>query len=531
MDGVAAYCCLLLLLALLPLVYTSIRSRTRFLRLRVGRGSGSGSHHGGGGPRPRLPPGPWRLPVIGSVHHLVGALPHRALQGLSRRHGPLMLLKLGEVPVMVASSAEAAREIMKTQDHVLCTRPLSSCAGVLNERGHGITFAPYGDKWRQMRKVCIQALLNARCVGSFRRVREEAAVRFVRSIVVSALDQLEPVNLSRMIAAYGMDTTVHSVMGRRFKEQDALLHYVDEAVRVVSQLTVSDMFPSWRLLRGLSGTLRRAVAFRDSSLAFMDRVICDHLESRRRRSAAAVRRLPEEEDDVINVLLKIQRDQGNDLQFPLTMDNVKAVLFDILAGGSEAPVTTLQWAMAELMQNPSVMSRAQAEVRGVFTVEGVTEEGLGQLSYLHCVIKETLRLHTPGPMLLPRECQEPCTVLGYDVPRGTILLVNAWAISRDSQYWDQPEAFLPDRFMATTTDYKGNHFEFTPFGAGWRICPGMLFGLANIELALASLLFYFDWALPDGLLPGGLDMTEAMGITARRKEDLRVHATLRVPLP
>lgn len=188
--------------------------------------------------------------------------------------------------------------------------------------------------------------------------------------------------------------------------------------------------------------------------------------------------------------------------------------------------------MAELMQNPSVMSRAQAEVRGAFMGQmKVTEEGLGELSYLRCVIKETLRLHTPGPLLLPRECQEQCNILGYDIPKGATVIMNAWAISRNAQYWDESEAFIPDRFMGSEIDYKGNNFEFTPFGAGRQICIGMLFGIANIELAFASLLFYFDWALPDGILPGDLDMTETMGITARKKEDLRLRATLHVQLP
>ncbi|VAI70620.1 unnamed protein product [Triticum turgidum subsp. durum] len=209
------------------------------------------------------------------------------------------------------------------------------------------------------------------------------------------------------------------------------------------------------------------------------------------------------------------------------MDNLKVVIFDLFAAGSEAPATILQWAMAELMRRPSTMSRAQAEVRGAFMGQTkVTEEGLGELSYLHCIIKETLRLHPPGPFLLPKQCQEQCKILGYDVPKGTRVLLNAWAISRDPEYWDEPDAFVPDRFLASATDYKGNCFEFIPFGAGRRICPGMLFGVAIAELALASLLFHFDWTLPDGTSPADLDMTETMGITARKKEDLQLRATL-----
>lgn len=202
-----------------------------------------------------------------------------------------------------------------------------------------------------------------------------------------------------------------------------------------------------------------------------------------------------------------------------------------LQGGTETTSTTLQWAMAELMRNPSMMSRAQDEVRGAFMGQNkVTEEGLGELSYLQCIIKETLRLHPPGP-LIPRECREHCRILGYDVPKGTTALVNVWAISRDPECWDEPEEFVPDRFVASAIDFKGNSFEFIPFGAGRPICPGMLFGLATIELALASLLFYFDWSLPDGTPPNELDMTETMGVAARKKVALWLRPTPHLYLP
>ncbi|KAF7111860.1 hypothetical protein CFC21_111819 [Triticum aestivum] len=494
------------LLALLPLLYL----------IRLYRASFGPHNHG-----LRLPPGPWQLPVIGSLHHLFGALPHRALRDLSQRHGPLMLLKFGENPVIIASSAEAAKEIMKVHDSIFCTRPLSSSVKVMNELGRGIAFAPYGDHWRQMRKICFLELLSTKRISSFQAIREEEATRLIRS--VSSASQLEVVvNLGKMLAMYVTDTTVHAIMGGRFKEQDTLLHYVDEAVRLVGGFSLPDLFPSSRLALALSSTLRKSRVFRDSLMAFMDRVIGEHLE---RTSSDE-----QHQEDLIDVLLRIQR-EGN-LQSPLTMDSIKAVIFDLFAGGSETATTTLQWAMAELMRNPSVMSRAQAEVRAAFMGQmKVSEEGLGELSYLQCIIKETLRLHTPGPLLMPRECQEHCKILGYDVPKGTTVLVNAWAISRDPECWDEPEAFMPERFMSSVRDYKGNNFEFIPFGAGRRICPGMLFGIANIELALASLLFYFDWSLPDGILPSELDMTEAFGVTARKKVDLLLRPTAHVQLP
>ena len=209
---------------------------------------------------------------------------------------------------------------------------------------------------------------------------------------------------------------------------------------------------------------------------------------------------------------------------------------DMFVGGSDTAATALQWIMAELINNPGLMHKAQDEVRREFAGRSkVTEDGgIRNLNYMNLVIKEALRLHPPLPLLLPRECQsDNCLVLGYDVPKGTMVLVNAWAINRDPNYWgDKAEDFIPERFEQSNVDFKGTDFEYTPFGAGRRMCPGMALGLMNIELALAGMLYHFDWELPAGTKGAGeLDMAEEMGVTVRRHQDLLLVPTVRVPLP
>lgn len=198
-------------------------------------------------------------------------------------------------------------------------------------------------------------------------------------------------------------------------------------------------------------------------------------------------------------------------------------------GGSEPPAITLQWIMAELIRNPEVMQKVQDEVRQLLVGQHrVTEESLSKLGYMNLVIKETLRLHPPGPRLLLRVCRTTCQVLGFDVPKGTMVLVNMWAINRDPKYWSQAEEFIPERFENAGINFKGTNFEYMPFGAGRRMCPGMAFSLAMLELALASLLYHFDWKLPDGV---EIDMKEQSGVTTRRVHDLMLVPIIRVPLP
>uniref|UniRef100_A0A0E0JJ09 Cytochrome P450 n=1 Tax=Oryza punctata TaxID=4537 RepID=A0A0E0JJ09_ORYPU len=484
----------------------------------------SSRRHGGGGGS-RLPPSPWALPVIGHLHHVAGALPHRAMRELARRHGPLMLLRLCELRVVVASTAEAAREVTKTHDLAFATRPITPTGKVLMADSVGVVFAPYGDGWRTLRRICTLELLSARRVRSFRAVREEEVGRLLRA-VRDAGAGAGAVNLSERISAYVADSAVRAVIGSRFKNRAAFLRMLDRRMKLLPAQCLPDLFPSSRAAMLVSRMPRRMKRERQEMMDFIDTIFQEHHES---RSAAGDEH---QDQDLLDVLLRIQSEDKTNPA--LTNDNIKTVIIDMFVASSETAATALQWTMSELMRNPRVMRRAQDEVRRALTVAGqdkVTEESLPDLHYLHLVIKESLRLHPPVTMLLPRECREPCRVMGFDVPEGVMVLVNAWAIGRDPAHWDSPEEFAPERFEGSgAADFKGTDFEYIPFGAGRRMCPGMAFGLANMELALAGLLYHFDWELPGGMLPGELDMTEALGLTTRRRSDLLLVPAVRVPL-
>lgn len=204
---------------------------------------------------------------------------------------------------------------------------------------------------------------------------------------------------------------------------------------------------------------------------------------------------------------------------------------DVFTGGTDTVSNAIEWAMSELIKNPDIMAKAQAEVRQAASINKRFDENTPvKLNYLKLVLKETLRMHPPAPLLLPRYCKETCQLLGYTIPSDTIIIVNAYALGRDDQYWHDAEEFKPERFENCTVDFKGNNFELLPFGAGRRSCPGIGFGIAVVEAALAKLLLHFDWNLPDGMRPEELDMTEEFGAVTARKKPLYVLPVQRVPL-
>ena len=193
-------------------------------------------------------------------------------------------------------------------------------------------------------------------------------------------------------------------------------------------------------------------------------------------------------------------------------------------GGSDTTSTALEWAMTELVKNPRIMEKAQEEVRRVVGRKSkVDEDDVNQMNYLKCVVKEILRLHPPGPLLAPHATTCCVNLRGYTIPPKTATFINAWAIQRDPKYWDNPEEFIPERFESSQDDLKAQNFEFIPFGAGRRGCPGMAFGLAAVEHLLANLLYWFDWKLPSTLgSVDEIDMSEKYGLTVTKKIPLHL---------
>ncbi|KAG2594709.1 hypothetical protein PVAP13_5KG009912 [Panicum virgatum] len=249
-------------------------------------------------------------------------------------------------------------------------------------------------------------------------------------------------------------------------------------------------------LTGLEAKTRRTFEALDGLL---ERVIADH-RSRRRSGGRQVLGDGEVDDDhrdFVDVLLDVE-EMDKDAGLRLDTDNIKAIIMDIFAAGTDTSSTVLGWAMAELINHPREMRKLQDEVRGAACAAGrVTEDHLDGMPYLRAVIGETMRLHAPAALLIPRETTEDTELLGYHIPARTRVVINAWAIGRDPTAWERAEEFVPERFVDAPVDYSrvgaGQDFRFVPFGAGRRGCPGAGFAAPTMELALANMLYHFDW--------------------------------------
>ncbi|XP_043701809.1 cytochrome P450 71A1-like [Telopea speciosissima] len=485
-----------------------------------------------GNQRHHLPPSPWKFPIIGNLHQL-GPLPHRNLQSLAKRYGPLMLLHLGSKPTLVVSSADAAREIMKTHDLIFSSRPDTNFGRRLSFDCKDIAVTPYGEYWRQVRRICVLHLLSTKRVQSLRPVREEetrAMTEKIQSSCSSSPSFSALVNLSEVLMSLTNDITSRVALGKKYGGDEGGGQRFKEMMRELGYLlgvfNVGDFIPwlGWvNFVNGLEKRVEKNFIERDS---FMNQVIEDHTNEKRKKEYG-----DDADDsggkDFVGSLLKIQQD--NNAEIALGRDNIKAIVMDMFTGGTDTSNVLIQWTMAELLKHPEVMKEIQKELRGVARGEAIiTEDDIEQMHYLKAVIKESVRLHPPNPLLIPRESMENVKIQGFDIPAKTTVIINAWAIGRDSVSWDEPEKFNPKRFLNDATssiDFRGHDFQLIPFGAGRRGCPGTQFAITIVELALANLLHKFDWILPNGASGEDLDTTEAPGITCHLNSPLLAVAT------
>ncbi|XP_023541440.1 cytochrome P450 71B26-like [Cucurbita pepo subsp. pepo] len=462
----------------------------------------------------KLPPGPPKLPLLGHLH-LIGSLPHRSLWKLSRTYGPIMLLKLGSIPTIVISSAAAAREVLQVHDLACCSRPRLAASARFSYNFLDIGLSPYSDHWREVRKICVLELFSARRVQSFKSIREEEVALLLKSISQSSSLEI-PVDLSEASYTFTANITTRIAFGKSFRgsglDNGNFHQVIRRAIAALGSFSMTDFFPKvgWVIdrLSGVSGRLEKSFAELD---AFLQQVVDDHIN---------FKATSQNEENIVDVLLQMERDCSKPNALQLTRDCIKALIMDIFIAGVNPGAGTIIWAMTELVRNPRVMKKLQDEIRTSIKENQVKENDLEKLQYLKMVMKEVLRLHAPAPLLLPRETLSHFKLNGYDIDPKAHLYVNVWAIGRDLDYWTNPEEFLPERFIGSTIDYKGQNFEYLPFGAGRRICPGMNMGIVTMELALANLLLLFDWKLPNGTKD--VDMEEDAGLTVSKKSPLKL---------
>ncbi|XP_050870883.1 flavonoid 3'-monooxygenase [Lathyrus oleraceus] len=467
-----------------------------------------------------LPPGPKPWPIVGNLPHM-GPVPHHALAALALKHGPLMHLRLGFVDVIVAASRPVAEQFLKVHDANFSSRPPNSGAKYMAYNYQDLVFAPYGPRWRLLRKISYVHMFSSKALDDFSHIRQEEVARLIRNLASSGS---KAANLGQLLNVCTTNALARVMIGRRVfndgnsgcdPRADEFKSMVVELMVLAGVFNVGDFVPAleWLDLQGVQAKMKKLHKRFDE---FLTSIIQDHEVSK-----------SEKHNDLLSKLLSLKEKVDED-EDKLNDTQIKALLLNMFAAGTDTSSSTTEWAIAELIRNPGLMVSIQKELDTVVGANRlVNEMDLAHLPYLEAVVKETFRLHPSTPLSLPRVANESCEIFNYHIPKGATLLVNVWAISRDPKEWSNPLEFKPERFLPGgekfDVDIKGTDFEVIPFGAGRRICAGMSLGLRMVQLLTATLVHAFDWELENGLLPEKLNMDEAYGLTLQREKPLLVH--------
>ncbi|KAL3741413.1 hypothetical protein ACJRO7_016968 [Eucalyptus globulus] len=469
-------------------------------------------------------PGPRGLPFLGYLP-FVGNDLHRKFAELAETYGSMYKLQLGSKLYVVVNSPSLAKEIVRDQDMTFANRDPNIAVTIATYGARDVAFSSLGPYWKNLRKLFVRHLMSNASLDAcydLRRqeVRKGLSELYRKSGVPVDIGEWAILILVNAVMAMLWGRTL---TGEKRETMDAEFREVTAKMTVLlGSPNVSDFFPAlaWFDLQGVERDMRRVHQWLD---AFIQSVVDCATQERTNenfKQEEEESKRNDQKQDFLQIVLDMEMDL-EDNQSPMDKDGtLKAILTDIVVGGTDTTSTMVEWAMTELMQNRDVMNKVVHELMEVVGEDEMVEEHhLPKLKYLNAVIKEALRLHPAGPLLLPRTPHASCVVGGYMIPKGSNVFLNVGYIQRDPKIWDRPLEFRPERFLEDPSKYdlSGNNFTYMPFGSGRRVCAGLALAERMLPYILASLLHSFEWELPQGV---ELDLLEKFGLVVKKMKPL-----------
>ncbi|KAK3221595.1 hypothetical protein Dsin_008620 [Dipteronia sinensis] len=459
-----------------------------------------------------LPPSPFSIPIIGHLHLLtVTPLKHRIFHDLSQKYGQIFSLRFGSRLVVVVSSSAAVEECFTKNDIVLANRPTLIISKYLTYNNTTVDSAPHGEHWRNLRRICALEIFSTNRLNKFQSIRKDEVKQLLEKLSTNSLRGFAKVELRPLLTELTFNTIMRMVSGKRYygnveTNEEEAKQFREMIAEIFSNGGVSNPVDFLPFLKWFdNGDFEKRVSRLGNR---MDEFLQGLIEEHRKNDGS------QSQNTMIDHLLSLQESQPE----YYTDQIIKGLVLVMLLAGTDTSAITLEWAMSNLLNHSEVMKKARDELYAQVGQQRVIDEpDLSKLQYLQSIISETLRLYPTAPLLVPHVPSSDCTVGGYNVPADTILMVNAWAIHRDPNLWEDPTSFKPERFESHTDGGDQLGYKLIPFGMGRRACPGMGLAQRVVGLTLGSLIQCFEWERVD---ENEIDMKEGKGSTMPRAEPL-----------
>ncbi|XP_047968177.1 ferruginol synthase-like [Salvia hispanica] len=465
--------------------------------------------------RKNLPPGPFPLPIVGNMLQL-GTQPHESFAKLSKKYGPLMSVHLGSLYTVIVSSPEMAKEVMQKYGQVFSGRTIAQAMEACDHNKISIAFLPVEGEWRDMRKICKEQMFSNQSMEDSQDLRKQKLQQLLdyahkcsdegRAIDINEAAFITTLNLMSATLFSLQATEFDSEVTMEFKE------IIEGVASIVGIPNFADFFP---ILRPFDpqGVKHRADVYFGRLLGLIEGYLNERIQFRKNNPNAP------KKDDFLETTVDIL--EAND--YKLKTHHFTHLMLDLFVAGSETSTAGIEWIMEELMSHPDKMAKVKAELKSVMGENKIVDESqMPNLPYLHAVVKESMRLHPPGPLLLPRKAGSDQVVNGYLIPKGSQVLINVWAVGRDESVWKNADRFEPERFLGQKTDFKGQDYELLPFGSGRRVCPGLPLANRMLHTVTATLVHNFDWKLEQPDASDAERLGALFGFVVRRAKPLKI---------
>ncbi|KAL1824850.1 hypothetical protein ACET3Z_011628 [Daucus carota] len=454
-------------------------------------------------------PGPRGLPVFGSLFTLSRGLAHRSLASIAWSFCPqaaatqLMAFSLGSTPVVVSSDPHIAHQIL-TSPH-FADRPIKQSAkSLMFERAIG--FAPNGAYWRQLRRIASSHLFSPRRISAHEPGRRTDCAAMVKNIATQQRNH-GLVTLRKHLQAAALNNIMGSVFGKRYDLDDCeqakeLKEMVAEGFELLGAFNWCDYLPWLSFFYDPFRIVARCEDLVPRVRSLVRGIIQQHRDA---DSTSGV----DDHADFVHVLLSLEGDEK------LNEDDMVAVLWEMIFRGTDTTALLTEWVMAELVLHQDVQEKLYKELS---EAASLSDADVAKLPYLQAVVKESLRVHPPGPLLSWARLSTADVQLsnGMVIPANTTAMVNMWAITHDSRVWSDPLEFNPERFLAqgADVDVRGGDLRLAPFGAGRRVCPGKSLGLVTVSQWVAQLVHNFMWVQD---MANPVDLSEVLKLSCEMK--------------